>query len=221
MDELSLDFNNFVYKDTDDKVRQYSIQLSSLGCLYLEYSDAIREGDGNRVLRCWRYMLPIFASSGCKNYAIEAFNLLLQHDYILPPQEAGQLIWGRFINVKGQPGHNIPNDLHMEHLNRILKQSISGLGANKSASAMQRVAQALGAISPFLRNFDEECKISQLKGVHNRQKAEQDMKILLTELAPIVSLGHSRRHKTFTNPRDPLHMLSYSELNAWIEKHIT
>ncbi|KAL5463740.1 hypothetical protein EMCRGX_G032667 [Ephydatia muelleri] len=100
-------------------------------------------------------------------------------------------------------------------------KSISGLGANKSASAMQRVAQALGAISPFLRNFDEECKISQLKGVHNRQKAEQDMKILLTELAPIVSLGHSRRHKTFTNPRDPLHMLSYSELNAWIEKHIT
>ena len=221
VDELSLNFNNFVYKDTDDKVRQYSIQLSSLGCLYLEYSDAIREGDGNRVLRCWRYMLPIFASSGCKNYAIEAFNLLLQHDYILPPQEAGQLIWGRFINVKGQPGHNIPNDLHMEHLNRILKQSISGLGANKSASAMQRVAQALGAISPFLRNFDEECKISQLKGVHNRQKAEQDMKILLTELAPIVSLGHSRRHKTFTNPCDPLHMLSYSELNAWIEKHIT
>ena len=83
VDELSLNFNNFVYKDTDDKVRQYSIQLSSLGCLYLEYSDAIREGDGNRVLRCWRYMLPIFASSGCKNYAIEAFNLLLQHDYIL------------------------------------------------------------------------------------------------------------------------------------------
>lgn len=156
VNELSLNFNNFMYKDIDDKVRQYSTQQSSLGCLYLEYSDAIIGGDGNRVLRCWRYMLPIFASSGSKNYAIEAFNLLFQQDYILPPQQAGQLIWGRFINVKGQPGHNIPNDLHMAHLNRILKQSISDLGANKSASAMLRVAQALGAISPFLRNFHEE-----------------------------------------------------------------
>ena len=67
-------------------------------------------------------MLPIFASSDCKNYAIEAHNVLLQQDFILPSCEAAHLIWGRFINVNGQPGHNIPNDLHIEHLNHVLKQ---------------------------------------------------------------------------------------------------
>ena len=30
-----------------DEVHEYSMQLLSLGCFYLEYSDAIQEGDGN------------------------------------------------------------------------------------------------------------------------------------------------------------------------------
>lgn len=35
---------------SDDKVYEYSRQLLSIGCFYKEYSDAIREGDGLRVL---------------------------------------------------------------------------------------------------------------------------------------------------------------------------
>ena len=45
-----------------DRVFQYSVQLLRLGLFYQEFSDAIREGDGNRVLRCWKYMLPIFSA---------------------------------------------------------------------------------------------------------------------------------------------------------------
>ena len=51
-----------------DSVQDYAIHLLSLGCFYIEYADAIREGDGDRVLRCWRYLLPIFKSSGCTNW---------------------------------------------------------------------------------------------------------------------------------------------------------
>ena len=69
-------------------------------------------------------MLPLFISSGRKNYAIEALNLLVQHDFSLPPHQAAELIWGRFINTTGLPGRNIPNDLHMEHLNRSVKTAI-------------------------------------------------------------------------------------------------
>ena len=69
-------------------------------------------------------MLPMFMNSRRKNYSLESLNLLLQHDYMTPPQHAAELIWSRFINIRGLPGRNIPNDLHMEHLNRILKTSI-------------------------------------------------------------------------------------------------
>ncbi len=35
-------------------------QVLSLGCLYLEFRDATHEGDGLHVVRCYRYLLPMF-----------------------------------------------------------------------------------------------------------------------------------------------------------------
>ena len=88
-------------------------------------------------------MLPMFVASGRKNYALESLNLLLQHDFLLPPRQAAELMWGRFINVHGVPGRNISNDMHMEHLNRIVKHSIDGLGANKTEAAIVKTGKHL------------------------------------------------------------------------------
>ena len=106
------------YCKTEDNVRRYSTQAISLGIFYLDYSDAIREGDGDRVLRCLRYILPMFISSDRKNYANETMKLLWQHQYALSPRQAAQLISSRFVNVHGLTGQNISADLHMEHLNQ-------------------------------------------------------------------------------------------------------
>ena len=35
-----------------DKVQRYACQLLSIGCFYLVYKGAIKEGDGQRVLEC-------------------------------------------------------------------------------------------------------------------------------------------------------------------------
>ena len=122
--------------NTNDGVYSYATNLLTLGCFYMEFRDAIKEGDGLRVLRCYRYMLPMFVSSGRRNYAIETLNLLLQHDFLLSPRLAEELIWGRFINTHGQAGKNISNDLHCEHLNRLCKAGIADLGPNKTETAM-------------------------------------------------------------------------------------
>ena len=42
-----------------DMIRLYASQVLSLQSLYLEFKDAIKEGDGPRVLRCYRYLLPV------------------------------------------------------------------------------------------------------------------------------------------------------------------
>ena len=91
-------FHTDVHKSTDH-VFEYGKQLLSLGCFYLEYSDAICEGDGDRVLRCWKYLLPIFKSSGRKNYYIEALNMLYQYEYGLTPRQSAELLWNRFSVV--------------------------------------------------------------------------------------------------------------------------
>ena len=61
-------------------------------------------------------MLPMFIASGRRNYAIESMQILMQHEYLLSPQEAAELVWSRFVDVRGCPGWNIANDLHMQHL---------------------------------------------------------------------------------------------------------
>ena len=102
----------------DDGVKRYTEIVLSLGMFYWEYSDAICEGDGKRLLS-WRYMLPLFINTGRTNYSLEAFYLLYQHDYQLPPRLAQQLLFSRFVNVHGTSGLNIAADLYMEHLNAV------------------------------------------------------------------------------------------------------
>ena len=89
----------------------------SLGLLLMEFTDGIREGDGNRNIRCWRYFLPIL-------YSVEAFVLLSQYKFLFTPRMAAQLKWSRTINTHGRIGKNISCDLHMEHSNRDVKTSI-------------------------------------------------------------------------------------------------
>jgi len=130
--------------------------------------DVIKEGDGLQVLRCYWYMLPMFFSSGRTNYSSETLNLLLQHDFLLTPRLAEELIWSRFINTYRQAGKNIPNDLHCEHLNH--KNCISHLGANKTESTICQVAQVLGTIQPVLSSFDSDNAIKANSSLHPETK---------------------------------------------------
>ena len=212
--------NSFDDSSTDDGVLLYAKRLLALGCFYLEYSDGIREGDGDRVLRCWRYMLPMFQSSGRKNYALESLNLLFQHDFSLSPRQAAELVWSRFVNVRGLPGKNIPNDLHMEHLNRLVKTSLKGLGANKTEKAISTIGKVLGVIQPVLQSFDTENQVVHDSGVHRMACVKRDMAMLLKELKTVFSETPGRQHVTFKKPRDPLHHKTIDELKKYITDHI-
>lgn len=68
-----------------DTVYAYSCETLSLGLLFLEFKYVIREGDGDRVKRLWKYFLLLFKASGRKNYAIEAVTMLTQYHITLPP----------------------------------------------------------------------------------------------------------------------------------------
>lgn len=189
--------------ENTDKAYLYAKRLLSLGCFYLEYSDAIREGDGGRVLRCWRYLLPMFVSSRRKNYALESLNLL-QHDFTLPPRQAAELIWSRFVNIRGQQGTNIANDLQMEHLNHLVKTAIQGLRANKTETAITRVGRVLRVLAPFLDNFDSENGLTKESGRHGKPSEEKDIQILLKDLSSAFKVIPKRAYNCFPNPRHPL-----------------
>lgn len=206
-----------------DRVFQYSVQLLRLGLFYQEFADAIREGDGDRVLRCWKYMLPIFSASSSRNYACEAANLLIQHSYTLPPRLpprlAQQLLWSRFVNVHGRPGRNVPVDMHMEHLNKIAKGAISSLGSNKSEKAITRIGQSIGTLSPVLDNFDEDNHIQDTSSTQKRPTTRKDIEVVVKELLKAGSLkiiNTKRKHSHFPHPRDNLRVKDKGELLQWL-----
>ena len=113
------------------------------GLLLLEFRDAVHEGDGVRLLRCWRMLLLYFAFSGHTKYALEAFHLQAAVSATASLRVAQDLLNSRFINVYGGEGRNIPTDLHMEHLNRTLKDYLNGMGANISDRAIVQMSKAL------------------------------------------------------------------------------
>ena len=164
----------------NDKVHAYACEVLTLGLFYTEYCDAIREGDGLRLLRCWRYMLLLFKAAKRKNYAIEAFSFLAQYQFVLSPRPSQQLLWSRFINTHGVRGRNIPCDLFMEHLNRALK-SLVALGANKTEKAIVRVGKCIGTVIDVLNNFDSDNDVQSDSGWRSPAPSKKDLETVLKE----------------------------------------
>ena len=82
----------------------YAVQVLSFGLFRAEFIDSVREGDGDRVIRCWRFLLPLFKSAARVKYSKEAITLLSQL-LVLSPRQAHQVTWSRFVNVHGWAGH--------------------------------------------------------------------------------------------------------------------
>ena len=122
---------SFCWGKVATKMLVYGKELLSLGMLYLDFSDAIKEGDGT-LLRCWKYILLVFQATN------KLFFTAIQ---LCTEWMRNQLLWSRTINTSGQRGRKIPLDLHMEHLNRDLKGAIGHLTSNVNKTAIDRIAK--------------------------------------------------------------------------------
>ena len=133
---------------------------------------------------CWKYMLPIFIATSRRNYAIEAFHTL-SNSKILPPRQAHQTIWSHFVNVNdnGTPGHNIPCDFHNEHLNRLCKECVRHLGANKTEKAICRFSRCMGPLSNILSKYDYENKHHCSSGSNTTPSCTKDGDLIIQELS--------------------------------------
>lgn len=206
-----------------DGVVEYASEVLTLGLLLMEFNDAIREGDGNRICRCWQYFLLIFKATGRKNYSIEALTLLAQLNFFFSPRMAAQLKWGRTVNTHGRPGKNVPCDLHMEHLNRVLKGAISGLGSNISDKAVLRMGKCLGQMDRITNHFDDVNCLPSESGKHARKSEKEDCNKILQVLNEmrVFHLTPGRKHANF--PRfeaNAAKKLSCEDLKKWMKEQV-
>ena len=206
---------------TDD-VQRYAKELMSPGSIYCELCDGIRERTGPRIFHCFKYMLPLFNASDRVNYSSEIFCILAQHRFLFSERLSHQLQWSRFVNTQGKPGKNIPCDLHVEHMNRIVKNAVRGLGANKSEKTIIRTGKCVDTIAKLLTKFDEDQGVKSTSNYHSTASEAQDLELLLNELGthinPFMQIPN-RHHNNIKVPKTTLlQQVDPEKFSSWLDQ---
>ena len=135
----------------------YQKSLLSMNLLLRNINDSIREGDGARLIECYKVALLYFKVFKHNKYAFSVLKLLCTMK--LQPERAHELTWDRFVNTKGKPGRNISLDLHMEHLNKFLKELLKNLRSNLNEANADRIAKATNNIKRLIEKTEESLNI--------------------------------------------------------------
>ena len=206
--------------ESSDSMYNYTRVLCHYAALVTEFLDGWSEGDGIRVLRCWKVFLLHFYADRRTKYAFETLRLQFQLAS-LPPHLISQLTWDRFINTNGGNGHNIPCDLHNEHINCLFKEIVGNMGANFTKEASTRAARAVTSLATMANCFDSQTGIHALPSAHTRKSDEKDLDLVVKELLNAKSLEiiPSRQHDSFPHMSiNPLHTFNRAEFEQWVRK---
>ena len=112
----------------------------------------------------------------------------------------------------------------MEHLNRIAKTAVDGLGANKTEKAIDRVGKTVGTLTETLEMFDKENHVGEESGAHTNKSSVKDMSKILEELLKmdVFKKEPGRKHNSFQNLKPNLiKTLDEGQLNEWMYQHST
>lgn len=210
-----------VVADTKDGVYNYARVLCHYGSMLLEFRDAWAEGDGERIFRCWRLLLPHFKASGRTKYSLEALRIQLQVKALLSPQLAHQVLWDRFVNIKGGEGNNIPCDLYNEHINKLVKKIILGMGPNLTERALQRAARSVSSIYAICKRYDNESGVPVQTTAHSTKPDVIDVSKVVKSVITnhILHVNPSRHHRAFSKIKlNPVWSLEKEKMIEWIDR---
>ncbi|PFX13265.1 hypothetical protein AWC38_SpisGene22668 [Stylophora pistillata] len=165
-----------------DYVYNYACVRLSLGMLIHNFNDAVKEGDGARILLCWKYMLLLFKAHGHTKYSLAALQLLANTKAMLSPEKAHSLIWNRTVNNKGSAGINISLDLRMEHIIHLKKEMLGNLGANLHEPAAVRCSKAIKGVQDLFSSIDSNLNVRHPSGRHTVTRSEAGFLTIVNEL---------------------------------------
>ena len=188
------------YSDANqDGIFKYASEVLTYSLLHAEFNDAIREGDGNRIITCWKFFLLIFRAAHRTKYALESATLLINLQ-ILPECIQKQMIWSRVVNPSGKVAGNVACDLHMEHLNRTAKDAL-GQHSHLSPKSVSRGGKCISLFRNAQRQFDYSTEVKQTSGKHVRASTATDLDKIVKQLlnGDVFMKRENRSHQTFMN----------------------
>lgn len=210
-------------KDKDD-VFNYNCALLQDGFLFLNFIDAVREGDGERIIRQYKYIMLYCKADGSHStkYALECLYQFFQIYGLLTPRDSERFTWNRSVNNSCKIGRNIPLDLDVEHSNNFIKQAIRNLGPNVTEKAISRISNSETATRLIIQKVDDGILTAARSGKHSATSPEKDLDELLKRVQQENVFEESEGRKYthyFGFERDKLSDLSISDVYSWLNKH--
>ena len=179
MQEILVHLDN----ENQDDVQSYTMQLLQWYIHFIEFEDAIKEGDVVRCNICLKMMIPFFYGySKLSNYAIECVDYILKTEVLLSDAEAMRIRLGSFINPHGGQGKNKPADMQQENNILVLKDIIKSLGAGATDKAKVRASLAGPVASDIMDHYKNMLRIHTRQGFHARKADDDDVKVALAAI---------------------------------------
>ena len=208
----------------EDHVYNYGCLHISLGLLIRDAEDSVKEGDGERLVRVWKFLTFLFRLRGCHKYALAGLRLLASKEGLLTPRKSHQLVWNRFAGLKQGPGTRISRDERVEQLNKVCKEEIRARGfPNINDESVVTATQCTGPIDKLIRQSNEDLQRESKSGHHCNSKAMSTFTTILSQVhfkAKVFDFYPGRQYKAFPGLRRELFSeLPLGPLAEWIKKH--
>lgn len=210
--------------ESGDDVFSYNCALLADGLFFLNFLDAVKEGDGIRLMRQYRYMLLYCRADGhsSNKYALECLFQSFCADSLLSPRDRERFVWNRSVNNRGGRGNNIPHDLEVGHSNLFNKGAVKNLGPNVTDKAVERISHSENGTTEMSGVVDQDIKRIRSSGQHTSSSTERDLDELVKRAleTDVFTFSPNRRYQHFTNfERDPFKNLDMTKLYSWINQH--
>ena len=125
------------------------------------------------------------------------------------------------LNNSGKAGGNVPLDLRMEHLNKLLKIALKQLGSNITEDAAQRIANSLSTLEDVLSMIDTDCDRKSRSGYHSSKHLNATVISITNDLQRMraFDVQPGRGYNSFKGfKKNLLHKLDYREFYNWASK---
>ena len=208
-------------KEGADQLFNYSRTALSLTLLAWDFNDATSMGDGERVIRLYKYLLLLFKATDKTKYAYHSLRLLAQVKCFLSERKAHEMIHNRFVNNRGGVTNNHPCDIEMEFHNRTTKEQCVGFRGKVTPASVKRVSESSQRIEELMDHHDAVAGIRKPSGNNKPKNHEKDVHTLVSKLQSeekgIFEVVPGRRHHAFPDfPSSPLARLNHTDLSKWI-----
>ncbi|XP_066910120.1 uncharacterized protein [Clytia hemisphaerica] len=166
-----------------DDLYKYSCTRLCTGLLLLNANDAVKEGDGDRLVRFYNIFTFIFRMNGNDKYAYICLRLKARELALLSPRDFHRLKWNRFVNNQGGYGQNISCDLRLEHINKVTKALIKSQGMqNLTDESVESITKSIGGMEELVQSSLADAGVTKRSGHHSNKHQHQLFHSLFKEV---------------------------------------